>query len=403
MNSRTLLFARQPILDRALHVAGYELLFRDAAPGSAEAPSPEGQTADVVTRALLDIGLDALVGAHKAWINISRDFLVQRAFSALPPDRFVLEVLETVCGEPEVIAALREARAAGFEIALDDFVLAPHTVDLVAECDAIKLDCLGCSPDDMPRIAAQFAASGRRLLAEKIETRELHEAAHAAGFELFQGYFFTRPAVVRGARIAGDRLNTLRMVTELNDPNASIERVVELVQSDVALAYRMLRFVNSAAIGRPVQITRLRDAVTMLGLDRVRACATLLLLGSMSDKPRELAATALVRARYCQLLADSQGKDPQEHFVVGLFSVLDAFLDEPMSSVIQRLPLSSELSAALVEHSGELGNVLERALACERADWQGATVEDLDEGERAASYVAALEWANQALVSLDEP
>lgn len=401
MTSQVTLFARQPIHDRELEISGYELLFRAAQMDAAQFADGTSATADVVTRAMLDVGFDTLVGTRKAWINVGRDFLVGRAFEAMPPDRVVLEVLETVKSEPEVLEALRAARRQGFQIALDDFELRPDTHDLVALCDIIKLDCFTRSPEQAHERVAALKAEGPKLLAEKVETPEIFGACLDAGAELFQGYFFTRPQPVTGSDIKTDRVRLMHVVAELNDPSVSVARIAELVQSDVGLAYRLLRYANSAALGRAAHFENVRDAITMLGLDRVRACATLMILGSLSNKPQELARVALVRARYCQLIGMARDADAQKHFVAGLFSVLDAYLDDSMEQVVSKLPLDKELTAALVGRQGSIGEVLGATIACEHADWRKAHLKGISEEELGASYLAAVTWADSMQSALD--
>ncbi|MCK6448271.1 MAG: HDOD domain-containing protein [Planctomycetes bacterium] len=396
MTQPKLLLARQPIFDRDQRVASYELLFRDTVSHEARVGDQQAATAELVARALIDVGLDTLVGSRRAWINVSREFLVGRQWSTLPPQRIVLEVLESVTAEPEV----REARTAGFTIALDDFEITPRTVGLIPECDVVKIDCLQRDAADVRRAAKRLQPYGKRLLAEKVETRESFDACMEAGYTLFQGYFFARPSPVHGRQVKVDHTATMRLIAELNSPDISIERITQLIQADVALTYRLVCYANSAWLGREVRITHLRDVVTMLGIDRVRACATLLALGAMSAKPVELAVTALVRARYCELLGGLHGGEAQRHFVVGLFSVLDAYLDEPMTVIAPRLGLDAELCAALVDHSGRLGEVLEAAIACERADWEGRALKGYDSGELARAYLEALTWATRTQASL---
>lgn len=401
MTSHSTLFARQPIHDRDSRVAGFELLFRAGGDTCAQIGDPSSATADVVTRALLDVGLEPLVGRHPAWINVARDFLVKRHFEALPPERVVIEVLETVHSEPEVLEALRAARRAGYAIALDDFEIRDDTQALMDECDYIKLDCFGRSPAEMRANLHSVGRRGSVLLAEKVETRTMFEACAEAGARLFQGYYFTRPEPVVGAQIKTDKLHLMRVIAELNNPDVSIDRLSELVQTDVGLAYRLLRYANSSVIGRLAVFERVHDAITMLGLDRVRACTTLLALSSLSNKPPELAHMALVRARYCQLIGAKRQGDPQKHFAAGLFSVLDAYLDESMKAVLEKLPLEQDLAAALLERKGPLGAALEATIACERADWSTAAIEGVDESELAQSYLAAIAWADAMQSSVD--
>lgn len=395
------LFARQPIHDRNSRVAGFELLFRASGDTCAVIGDPNSATADVVTRALLDVGLEPLVGRHPAWINIARDFIVNRTFEALPPRGVVLEVLESVRAEPEVLAALRAARRAGFEIALDDFEVRSDTQALMDECDYIKLDCCGRDTTQMRAVLGSMGRVGPTLLAEKVESREMFEACAEAGASLFQGYYFARPEPVHGAPVTTDRLRLMRVVAELNHPDVSIERVAELVQTDVGLAYRLLRYANSADLSRARVFEHVSDAITMLGLDRVRACATLLALSGVSAKPPELARMALVRARYCQRIGEARHGDAQKHFAAGLFSVLDAYLNESMQAVVDKLPLDKDLAAALIERTGALGAALDATIACEQADWRGAALEGIDDDELASSYLEALAWADSMQAGLE--
>jgi EAL and modified HD-GYP domain-containing signal transduction protein len=395
------LFARQPIYGRDLKVCGYELLFRAPGDQCAQVGDPTSATADVISRAMLDVGFDALVGPHRAWINVAREFLVQRGFETLPAERVVLEVLETVQSDPEVLAALREARGLGFEIALDDYEMCAENVGLIDACDYIKLDCLACTPAQARARFIDFGRTGPALLAEKVESREVFEACAGGGAQYFQGYFFTRPELVLGAEIKTDRLKLMRVIAELNSPKVTVSRLAELVQTDVALAYRLLRYANSAALGRSRSFESVHDAITMLGLDRVRACATLMILGSLSNKPTELARTALIRARYCQAIGAARHADDQKHFIAGLFSVLDAYLDDSMEHVVNKLPLDHELSTALISHRGDLGEALEATIACEKANWASATVRGVDEDELAAAYLSALNWADSLQAAFD--
>ncbi|MCC6409076.1 MAG: HDOD domain-containing protein [Planctomycetes bacterium] len=395
MSQHKLLLARQPSLDREQRVAGYEILFRQGGDEFARVDCDSSATSEVIARALIDVGLDALIGASRAWINVPRDFLIERRFALLPPKRVVIEVLESVTAESAVIDALREARALGFTIALDDYEEDEHNTDLIPECDVIKIDCLGRDEANIARVGERLRPTGRRMLAEKVETSEMHAACKGAGFQLFQGYYFARPSPVHAKQVQSDHGRIMLLLAELNDPETSMQRVAELVQSDVALSYRLMRYANSAFLGRSVRFTSLRDVINMLGVDRVRACATLLALGAGSSKPAELGVTALIRARYCQLLGSRRGGNPQEYFVVGLFSVLDAFLDEPMERVAPKLPLAKDITAALVDRSGSLGEVLDAALCCERAEWGGEALRGFDTQELSESYLAALAWANQ--------
>lgn len=400
MNPQATLLARQPIFDREIRVNAYEILFRGPLDEHAAGVLPRNATAEVAVRALLDVGLERLVGDRNAWINIPRDVLVGSLYDFLPPERIVLELLESIEADPEVMQAIARAKARGFKIALDDFVLNERTAGLVAQADYVKLDALGLGAEGLSAAIQALRRPGLRLLAEKVETHEMFQLAVRCGCELLQGYFFARPQLIRSRSLPNNRMTLLRVVASLQDVNSSLEEIEGLVRSDVGLSYRLLRYVNSAAIGVLAPITSLRHAVMTLGLDRVRVCVLVLLLTSNDDKPDELVTTSLVRARYCQLLCAFHDLDPQRGFLVGLLSAIDAFLDRKLETIVAEMGLSEDITRALIDHDGELGLVLEAAIACESADWERLGAMQYGAHTLRDTYLSALSWSAQMQSSL---
>lgn len=394
------LVARQPIFGRKKELVAYELLFRSANLDRAVIGSPEVATAQVCVRSVLDIGLDDLVGAVPAWINVPRETLVAGQFHFLPPERVVVEVLEDVEADPEVLRALRQARDSGYRIALDDFVLNDRTRELVDFADFVKIDVLGRSIEDVVLTHSTLARRGLKILAEKIESHEMQAAALGAGYDMFQGYYFARPESVRGRRIPADRNALLRLFAEIQDPATTLERVEELVAVDLGLTVRVLRYVNSAFLGLRERVDSLRHAILMLGLQRLRDCVSILILAGLGEKPAQLVTIVLVRARMCEILGESVGNEPHRHFSAGLLSLLDAFLDQPMGVVVERIGLSDDLSGALLRREGIFGASLRIAEACERAVWH--EIEDSRWSPAAVreAYLEALRWSGRVQSSL---
>ncbi len=361
--------ARQPIGDRAGELAAYELLFRAGSAERADVKSPEAATAMVSVQAVMDIGLDDLVGGKRAWINLPRMALTDGHYRFLPPERVVLEVLETVDADPEVMRALGNAREMGYQIALDDFVCNERTQGLLQFAHYVKVDLLGLSNDGIRAAYDEFERPGVKLLAEKVETREVHEVAMKAGFDLFQGYYFARPELVQRHRLPSDRNALLRLLSELQDPATPLERIETLIAADVGLSVRLVRYVNTAVFGVRQRIESLRHAVVMLGVDRLRECVAMLLLAGLDGKPSQLVTMALVRARMCEMLGERAQGTAHRHFSAGLLSLLDAFLDQPLVEVLEQMGLTEDLNDALLRREGDLGSSLRVAEACERADW----------------------------------
>ncbi len=396
--------ARQPIFDRQRRVHGYELLYRGDPHGGDqlnEAVIADGDeaTAHVVTAALMDIGLDRIVQRDPAYINVTRDFIVSRAALALPPERVVLEILEDVKVDATLIDAARELALMGYRLALDDFVLAPCWEPLLEIASVVKLDVLALGPDEVARHVAALSPYGVRLLAEKVESLSDFDALHAAGCDYFQGYFFARPNLVSGSRPPGNRLATLRLLSRLQDPAISIEQITDLVSQDPALSYRLMRFINSAAVSLPRRVTSIHRAVVLIGLEAVKRWVSLAALSRVEDKHAELLQLTLTRARMMELVcALDPRNDPSAGFTVGLFSTLDAFMDQPLARVLAQLPLAQEVTSALLRGEGSYGRALLTVLAYERGQWDRAcrAAESIAADDLASHYTEAVQWARTA-------
>ena len=394
MTSTPLLLARQPIFDARQRLFGYEVLHRGLPTQKTASQDPDVATATVSVNAVLDIGLDTLAGSANVFFNVTRHVLADRLYQFLPPGRVVLEILEDFRVDDDLVESITCAKALGYRIALDDFVLSGRTAPLVPLADIIKVEVPALDEDGLRLHARELARPGVMLLAEKVETREIQRCCLDAGYQLFQGFYFARPEIVSGSRVAPDRMLLMRLLAEVHSPSATIESLEQLIVVNNALAYMLLKYVNSALYGIVHPIESIRHAIVMLGLDRVRTCATMLLLSGIDSKPQELVFTALMRARSCQLIGALQSReDPEKLFTVGLLSMLDSFLDRPLGQLVGDLPLAPDVRTALLQHAGPLGRALDAAIAFE------AREDGIPAGVRAADwnacYVDALNWTRE--------
>ena len=383
--------ARQPILDRAEAIRGYELLYR---PAGAAALGPDGATSHVIVRALADIGLDALVGDHKAWVNVTREFLLEVRPLPLPPERTVLELLEGQAVDAELLEVLRELREAGFRVALDDFRFDPGWDALTRHADAIKLDIQELPGDALADAVARLRRPGLYLLAEKVETRAEYEHCRALGFDGFQGYFFAEPVLVEGGTVPTHRLAGIAALAQAGD-DVSFEELERLITQDAGLAYKLVRLANSAYVGSRTSVSSVHEALTLMGTINVRRWAVLLALAGLTDRPQHLLATGLLRARQCELLA-RRPVEPAVAFTVGLFSILPALVGTTMEALVGGLPFDAAVSGALLEQAGEEGALLAGVLAFERGDFEACDSFGIDLLEVAEVYRAALAWVEQS-------
>lgn len=385
---------RQPIYDRHQAVYAYELLYRAGPDNHCPHDAAEAATAQVILNSLVEIGLDRLVGGGLGFINVTGPFLCGEPVP-LPRERMALEVLEGVEVDEALLEALGGYVRAGYTIALDDFVLSEENRALLELAHIVKLDVLNADVEDLRQRIAALKPHGVKLLAEKVETHEVHRQCLDLGFDYFQGFFFCRPQVVAGHGLPANRLTAMQLLAELQDPHVTVEQLETLVRRDPVLSYRLLRYVNSAFFALPRHVDSIRQAVIYLGQRAIRTWATLLTLAAIDDKPHELVTTALVRARMCEQLAGDDSETAQSAFVVGLFSILDAMMDAPLATIVESLPLTSEVAAALLDREGRLGALLDCTVAYERGDWTAMTPPaGIDAVAVRDAYLDAVQWAD---------
>jgi len=251
---------------------------------------------------------------------------------------------------------------------------------------------------DWPQIEHTVSAIGKypiQLIAEKVEHREQIERCKEIGFKYFQGYFFCRPQNMSGKPVPANRLAMMHLLAQLNKSDIRIEELVRTIRQDISLSYKLLRYINSAMCGLYRQVDSIRHATVLVGLDKMRVWASLLVFSGFKEVSEDVLVTGAVRARMCELLASAANfKNPEQFFLVGLFSVLDAILDRPMEQVLSMLSLSTEIQDALLNQQGELGKMLRAVQAFERRDWSEAKGSiQLDQEFIERTYVQALAWS----------
>jgi c-di-GMP phosphodiesterase len=392
--------ARQPIFNRDLHVAGYELLFRGEDVTRALMSDSEGATASVVLNSFTEIGLERIVGSKAAWVNVSREFVLSGLAAAMPPSVVGLEILEEELLDERFVHALIELKRQGYRLALDDFQYSVSAERVLTIVDVVKLDLLALGREGMAREVALLKPYGMTLLAEKVESHEDHAFCAELGCHLFQGFFFCRPELLHNRGIFAHRASLLQVLAALQEPRVQLSQLEQMIGRDVGLSFRLLRYINSAFFGLRFEISSIGQALALLGVDNLRRWATLTVLASVDGKPPELTVTALIRARFCELAGEQiPGPRPGELFTLGLFSVIDALMDAPIDDVVALIPFPPDMRDALVNRAGEKGALLDSVTALEAGDFDRA--QKLVRGA-GALYLEALMWANDAAGALFE-
>ena len=369
--------ARQPIFKRNKEVFAYELLFRSGLANYFD-PLQDGEeaTSKVITNSFLLIGIPTIIEEKKAFINFSEEMLLKGYPSLFSKEITVVEVLETVGATPEVVAACGKLVEAGYVLALDDFLYEDRFVPLIKLARIIKFDIRQMSRAELERQVKIVSRYNVKLLAEKIETFEEFEAVKKLGFDLFQGYFFSRPHIIEGRDIPGSKLHYLQVLKIIQDEDYDFAELAKVVSRDVSLAYKLLKYVNSAYFARRQKLDSIEMVVAMLGQLTLRKWLSLMMLSYLAaDKPSELLRLAAFRGSFCELIAgqllDRRSEAGMFH-TAGMFSLLPAMLDKDMAKILPELALPEKLQEALL--SGVAATPLARTLALvmayERGDWE---------------------------------
>ncbi len=398
--------ARQPIFDRQQKVFGYELLFRSGMENAYSATDGELATARVIHDALNIIGLRHLVGEAVPFVNFPAASLVRNDFKLLPP-MSVVEVLETVEPTPEVIDACREAKQKGYVLALDDFVYSPGYEPLIEMADIIKIDFIA-NPTRKQRemFISGFHRRNTCLLAEKVETYRDYQEAMELGYGYAQGYFFSKPNILSARDIPAFKRNYLMFLAEVSHPEIDFDRLENVIKTEVSLSYKLLRQLNSAHFGFSSRIESVKHAMLLLGEIQLRKWAALVAVTCLAeDKPAELTRATMVRARFCELCADDL-KLPQRRFdlfLLGMLSMLDAVLDQPLHEALEQIALPFDVKTALLGGRTALCDLLQLVKACEQGDLElletlaGAL--EIIPDHVAEHYAQAIRWTNEVFDS----
>jgi len=398
--------ARQPIFNKNQEVYGYELLYRLGTSNFYEGTDGDRATSEVIANSFLLIGIEALTGGKRAFINFTRNLLTNETATILPRDLVAVEVLENISPDDEIINVCRKLKQAGYMLVLDDFVFKPEIKPLIELADIVKVDFLSSSSEERMDLIRRFRSGKIKFLAEKVETREAFNEALEMGYTFFQGYFFSKPVILSGQDVPGYKINYLQVLQEVNRVELDFDHIERIIKRDVSLSYKLLKYINSAAYGFRTRISSIKHALVLLGAQEVKKWVTLIALRGMGeDKPDEIMTSSIIRARFGELMAPMVGLTDRaaDIFLMGMFSMIDALIDRPLSSIVDELPISEEIKGALMGEQCRYREVLELLLAYEKGDWENFTRYSsgfrLDHGMVPDLYIQSLEWANKVIDS----
>lgn len=393
----SILVARQPIFDKELEVFAYELLFRSGDTNIAGVTDGNSASSQVMINAFLEIGIDTISGGRVCFVNLTRDFIVGQLPLPFPPSICVIEILEDIQVDEELLTSIKSFTDKGFTVALDDYVFEKDKMPLFELIDIVKIDIMACDQDLLEDNVNQLKTRNVRLLAEKVETREEFELCKSLGFDYFQGYFISKPVVIKGVDLKPSRIALLKVLTMLEDPDCDIDVLEGLISRDVVLSYKLLRIISSPYFGFRREITSIKHAVVTLGLKAIRDWFVVIALTNIDDKPNELILMTLQRAAMMKSLSKDFQVNSDVAFTTGLFSLIDAIMDQPMSTILNALSLSNDITSALIAGEGSLGELLTTVILYERGRWEELEHSQDGSDEFGTHYLEAVNWANSLI------
>ncbi len=406
--------ARQPIFDRESKVYGYELLYRNSETNAFDpSVSDEQATSELLINSYFSFGMEKLIGKGRAFINFNKSLLTQEMPLLLDPRKVVVELLETIEPDEALYEVLIKLKQHHYTLALDDFCADYKYPRLVHMVEIIKVDFMQNTKQEIRDIYNTMRQSGKVLLAEKIESQEVYEWARDMGFDYFQGYFFSRPSLMKSHAVKYISPQDIAILKEMSAKDPDFKKIALIIEREPITAYKLLKLVN-ANFTKSYQISSILQALALLGVDTLRKWFTLIMVHKLAkDQPRELIKVSMQRAKFFELLGEKNEflrekshdkqtyplKDKNEMMLVGVLSTMDVILGKPMEEVVKELPLSSNIiSTLLMEKGSPYLEDYKALLAYEKGDFDKKEVHELAEYDLPEIYFQAVEWSEKMII-----
>lgn len=365
--------ARQPILDIDKQLYGYELLFRKGYDNIYPDICNEAATSRMINGLTIDSGINDFASGNVAFINFTESSLINRYHFLLPHDKIVVEILETVTPSPSTLDICLELKAAGFTLALDDYEDHIAWNPFLEIVDIIKVDIQAMSKTALFAVVEKLKDYPNLvLLAEKIETYDEFQAAKQLGFTLFQGYFFSKPVIIKSLSLDPSHVTIMKLMQLVNAQEPDLQAIADIIKYDANLSIKTLRYVQSPIFKRTAVINSIQQAIVTMGMENVKRLISLLFCSQLSgNKPTELSRIAIQRAYFCEkiclLLRQPQLAD--DAFLIGLLSLVDAMLDGDIQEIVASLPINEQVKMGLIQKDSWASIMLTICGSFERGNW----------------------------------
>jgi len=404
VQEQKVLLARQPICDVNREIVAYELLYRFNDGRPPIGIDEDEATSQVLINAFNVSGVESITGGVPAFVNFTDNLL--NILPPIDPQLLYIEILENIEVTPELIEKVKELKHLNYKIVVDDFIWDDKYKPLLELTDIVKLEVPAMSRNQLKTTIINLAPYDVELLAEKVETMDEFLFCKKLGCSLFQGFFLYKPQLMKGNQLTSNKLPVLKLMAELQNPDASVPEISGTITRDAALSFKLLKLINSAEFRRSVEVTTISTAVSLLGINRLKSWACLLAMTKLEDKPKSLLLASLQRAEFCEQIANKVAPDQADQFyMIGMLSCLELFFDVTIESVVHELPLAPDSIDALISRRGLAGLALDTALKYEKyklteVQWSKLQELDLKQPDLNTIFINSTEKARGMLADL---
>ena len=367
---------RQPILDRNQNLVAFELLFRQEEDEEEISISNDlSASANVIINAYCQLGIQNVLGKQRGFINADPGLVMSDIISLLPSKHVVLEIKETTALTANFMQRCSELKQKGYQFALDNVVAINEKVEqLLPLVSVVKVNVLELERNQLSKLVTELNRWPVLLLALRVETREQESNCMQLGFQMFQGFYFAKPEVLSVKRADPGKLSLLKLLTLVMGDN-DIEEIEKEFKHQPGLSYNLMRMVNSVASGLPQKINSIKHAIMIMGRKQLQRWVQLLLYTadqSNENMSNALMQTAAARGKLMELIATAERPHDKNHqeraFMVGILSLLNVLLGIEMQKIVDKLEIPDDMSQALLNREGRLGQELKLIEANEKGD-----------------------------------
>ena len=395
--------ARQPILDRDKKLFAYELLFRDSIDNVFPEIDADEATTKMIEASNFNVGLSEFTGNKPAFITFTLETLSKGYPETLTSDEVVIEILETVKPGKKLLEICQDLHKKNYTIALDDYIHQPVWRHFYPFIQIIKIDWQDMPVETIREVKSAISEFPHiKLLAEKVETYEEYNQALELGFELFQGFFFAKPEMVKTKNLSPSQMAMAELLYETSKPDLDLASITSVFERDVTLSYKLLRYANSPIFRRRNEISTIKQALVILGSGELKRFLGLMFASNVNpDKPSELINSAMTRAKFCELAAEQVNSplDTSIAFLTGLLSLIDAIVDEDLESILAKLPLAQEIKDTLLTRKGVMAALIKLVELIEHAEWHKTNIVmeklGVEKSKIVRNYNQAIAWADE--------